>query len=325
MGLQDPMNDITAKVSEYLATLLGDPEAAVVFSESPVDAIEAEFGGEDLSELDVAGAIEGAYAQAGDAVAAAGSGAVAGVGGAPEPQPLPGSGPVGDVSLEQLAKIMSENVNEVYQDNDELGSTISQNLESHGEVHGNIEQNNYSDQVNATGEGATAVGGDMAYSSVQTQTGDGVQVGGHNAGVANVGDNSGQMAGGDAYAGNITSGDNANVASEGSAAGDGAINMSGASISGSAVEFGEGSNTQESTYVDDSYNTASQATNIDEDSSYDSHDQYTEDSYNTATATDNSVQDYDETHDDHSQYSDDDSATIHQDAGGDADAHHVID
>jgi len=320
MEMQNQMNEITAKVSEYLAQLIGNPESAVTFSEGPIDAIEAEFGGEDLSELNVAQAIEGAYAQAGDAVAAAGGEAPAPV--AP-PMPEPAEG--GDVTLDQLVKIMSENVNEVYQDSDEIGTTIGQNLESHGTIHGNMVQESYSSEVNATGEGSLAVGDDMAYSDVQTQTGDGVQVGGSNYGVANVGDNSGQMAGGNASAGNITSGDNANVASQGSAAGDGAINMAGASIHDSAVEFGEGSNTQQDTFIEDSYNTAAQTTNVDTDSTYDTHDQYTDDSYNTATATDNSTEDVDYTYDDHSQYSDDDTATIDQHAGHDADAHDIID
>jgi len=315
MAMQEEMNEITQKVSEYLAQILQNEQLAIAFSENPLDVIEAEFGGEDLSGLDVGQAVQGACGTAG----------ITGEAQQSVEATLAQFESGEAITLEQLVKLMSENVEIVYEDNDYITTNIDQSLNIHGEVHGNVEQANVSDVTNATGQGSVAVGGDMVDSQIQSQTGDGVQVGGDNTGAANVGDNSGQMAGGNADANNITSGDNANVASQGSAAGEGAINMADAHISDSAVEFGEGDNTQTDTTVADSHNQQSESTNVDYDSTYDSHNEGTYDSHNEATATDNSSYDYNETYDDHSQQSDDDTADIDQHAGDDAWVGDVID
>jgi len=333
--VQNPMSDLTERVSDYLAQLLGSQADAEAFSENPLDAIEAEFGGDDLSDVDLAQAMQAAAASAGlepdvaeQLVAAAGStgGAVAysapGPGAAPEPLPVDGDEPL---TLNQLVEILSQNVQIVYEDNDYITNNIDQSLDVHGEVHGNINQQNTSNVTNATGEGSVAVGGDVSDSQIQSQTGDGVQIGGDNEGVANVGDNSGQMAGEDADAANITSGDNNQVGSDGSTVGDGNVDMHGVNINESAVEFGEGDNTQQADDIADSYNTQTRENDLDVDIDTDSHDQMADDSYNTDNWTDNSTYDSDETYDDHSQYSDDDSAYVDQTTGGDADAHTHVD
>ncbi|MGF1595395.1 MAG: hypothetical protein ACFCVK_00430 [Acidimicrobiales bacterium] len=116
-------------------------------------------------------------------------------------------------------------------------------LDIHGEVHGNVVQDNDLTETNATGDGAFAAGEDIH--GVQAQSGDGVQVGYDNEGVANVGDNSGQQAGDDAsVGGDFTSGD-------------GNVHIEGSDINDSALAFGHGDATNEAndTWTEDSYNT----------------------------------------------------------------------
>jgi len=74
----------------------------------------------------------------------------------------------------------------------------------YSEVHYGIDQHNVTNTANANAEGAIA----GANQDGQFQTGDGVQVGAYNEGVVNQGDNSGQIAGNDAWAEDINSGEN---------------------------------------------------------------------------------------------------------------------
>jgi len=343
--VQNELSELTHRVSDFLAGLLGNQEQAEAFSENPIDAIEAEFGSDDLSTVDLGQAMRQAAEAAGlspevaEQLQAAAESTDPGVAysapgpgttpspvvpepGTPEPAPIDGDQPL---TLDQLVAVLSQNVQIVYEDNDYITNNIDQSLDIHGEVHGNVEQANTSDVTNATGEGSVAVGGDVVDSGIQSQTGDGIQVGGDNDGLANVGDNSGQMAGDDAYAANVTSGSGNQVGSDGSTVGDGNVNMEDVMIDESAVEFGEGDNTQQADEIYDSYNTDTTDTDINVDVDADSHDQYTEGSHNTDEWTDNSSYDSDESFDDHSQYSDDDSAYVDQTSGGDTSAHTHVD
>ena len=328
MAIQDEMNEITVELAAYLQKLLGSQDAAIAYSEGPLDMVEAEFGGSDLTGLDVVGAIENACAELGLepevqsalVAAAASAGSAAASASAPINE---GGGET--ITMNQLVALLSENVQIVYEDNDYITNNIDQSLDIHGEVHGNVTQENDSNVVNATAEGAVATGGDIVDSSVQTQTGDGIQVGGDNEGVANVGDNSGQVAGSDAHADNVTSGNDNAVGSGESTVGDGNVNMDHVSIDDSAVEFGEGDNAQQADEIDDSFNSVSETTDVDVDIDVDSHDQDTSWSHNDHTSEDNSSWSETYTEDDHSQYSDDDSAEVYQDAGHDAHAHTTVD
>ena len=328
MAVHEEVNEITAELSAYLLELLGSEQAAIAFSEGPLDLVEAEFGGSDLADLDVVAAIEKACADLDldpsvqTALVSAAASASAGSASASASVDLSGDE---TITMNQLVALLSENVQIVYEDNDYITNNIDQSLDIHGEVHGNVTQENDSNIVNATGEGSMAVGGDIEDSTVQAQTGDGVQIGGDNEGVANVGDNSGQMAGEDAEADNVTSGNNNSVGSDGSTVGDGNVNMEHVNINESALEFGEGDNTQQADDIEDSFNSASATTDIDADINVDSHDQDSNWSHNNDSGEDNSTWSESYTQDDHSQYSDDDSAEVYQDAGDDAHAHTTVD
>ncbi|MDH3678964.1 MAG: hypothetical protein OEV40_03330, partial [Acidimicrobiia bacterium] len=116
-----------------------------------------------------------------------------------------------------------ENLTVVINDNDihnEIDNSLT--VEHGAEVHGDIHQANTTNVANATGEDSIA-GRDQEG---QFQTGDGVQVGDHNEGVVNQGDNSGQQAGYEAHADDITTGDG-NFNNEGW-------------IDDSAIAFGDG-------------------------------------------------------------------------------------
>ena len=146
-------------------------------------------------------------------------------------------------------------------DNNQIINDVDQSAHVDGTVHGDVYDESDSNVANATGEGSIA--GEEVYGN-QVQTGDGQQVGG-DSGVQNQGDNSGQQAGYDAHADNVTSGDNNTVASDwASRVGEGQVSQDGAYIDDSAQAFGEGSVTHEA------------------NDSYDSHDTFSE----TATATD---------------------------------------
>ncbi len=178
--------------------------------------------------------------------------------------------------------------------NDDVTNQIDNSLTiEHGaEVHyADVTQENETNVANATGD--DSIGGRDQWG--QFQTGDGVQVGDDNDGVVNQGDNSGQQAGDDAYADDITTGDG-NFNNEGD-------------INDSAVAFGGGS----------AYNEADDVVDHSVNDSYD-----TEDSYNTdysGNVTDSGNAEYTETVDideslhadvdvDHSFNSDDDGHDI---------------
>ncbi|MGF1595394.1 MAG: hypothetical protein ACFCVK_00425 [Acidimicrobiales bacterium] len=137
-----------------------------------------------------------------------------------------------------------------------VNNEISNELNIHGEVHGNVVQDNDTDLVNATGDDSFAAGGNIE--GVQSQSGDGVQVGGDNDGVANVGDNSGQQAGDDAsVGGDFTSGD-------------GNVHVEDSYVDDSAIAFGDGDATNEANDTDtvgshntDTYDQAYTETNTD--------------------------------------------------------------
>jgi hypothetical protein len=170
-----------------------------------------------------------------------------------------------------------QNLNIVVNDSD-VTNNVDQSVHVDGEVHGDVVQEGNSNVANATAEGAIA--GDHV-SGNQVQTGDGQQVG-HDSGVQNQGDNSGQLAGHDATADNVTSGDNNTVASdEASRVGADQVSQDHASLDDSAQAFGHGS-------VDNTAN-----------DSYDSHDSYSE----SATATDS--------FNTHADYNDNDTNTQH--------------
>ncbi len=133
--------------------------------------------------------------------------------------------------------INDEDVSTVVENNIDNGVTVE-----HGaEVHGDVYQASETNVATASGDGAIA-GGDQ---DGQFQTGDGVQSN-DNSGVVNQGDNSGQQAGWDTTAEDITTGDG-NFNNEGT-------------INDSAIAFGEGDATNEANDVydastNDSYNT----------------------------------------------------------------------
>jgi len=140
-------------------------------------------------------------------------------------------------------------------------TAIDNSLHTTGEVHGNIHQANQDNLANATAEDAIA-GRDQHGNF---QTGDGQQVDGSNDGVMNQGDNSGQQAGYDAYADNITTGDGNMVGSTGATVGHGNVSADGAHINAydSAVNLGSGSADYNEEYTDNS--------TFDDHSTYDDH------------------------------------------------------
>jgi len=107
-------------------------------------------------------------------------------------------------------------INQTYVDN-------SLDIGDGAEIHGGVTQANDTNTSNANAEGAIA-GRDQGG---QFQTGDGVQVGDGNDGVVNQGDNSGQIAGDNAWAEDINSGENILTNEHGTVDG--------------AIAFGEGS------------------------------------------------------------------------------------
>ena len=242
------MDPVTEKLMEIMTNILGNEEQARLFSEDPTSYVESELSDADLEGVDYTAALTAAMEEAGvpaetqEAIATATAEATA-----------TATAEGGTYTLDDIAKLLSENVQVVYEDNDYITNNIDQSLDIHGEVHGDVYQANESNVANATAEGAVA-GTDV--SGVQTQTGDGIQVGGDNTGVANQGDNSGQQAGGDAYADNVTTGDGNQVASDYSTVGEGNISADGAYIDDSAVAFGAGDatdTTNEDYSVTDTY------------------------------------------------------------------------
>jgi hypothetical protein len=165
-----------------------------------------------------------------------------------------------DASDDYSVDGIRQQLNLIYNDQD-LTNTVDQSLDSHGEIHGDVVQENDSNVANATGEGSIA---GQYVEGNQSQTGDGQQVGG-DSGVQNQGNNSGQQAGYDATADNVTTGNNNTVGSDNAnRVGAGQVSQDGAYIDNSAQAFGEGAATNTST------------------DSYDSHDSFSE----SATATD---------------------------------------
>ncbi len=159
-----------------------------------------------------------------------------------------------------------ENLTIVVEDND-ITNHIDNSVEvgDGASIHGGITQQNETNVSTADGEGAIA-GRDQ---DGQFQTGDGVQVGDENSGVVNQGDNSGQQAGNDATADDITSGDG-NLVNDGS-------------LSENAIAFGGGDATNQADDVDDYSTNDSFNTN---DSYNDEYSGNTSDSFNHTASED---------------------------------------
>ena len=193
-----------------------------------------------------------------------------------------------------------QNLTVVINDND-IHNAIDNSLTvEHGaEVHGDITQQNDTNVANASGEGAIA-GRDQEG---QFQTGDGVQVGDDNSGVVNQGDNSGQQAGYEAHADDITTGDG-NFNNEGQID-DSAIAFGGGAADNTANELDDHS-TNDSFNTEHSYN---------EEGSYNTQDSYnTEETYTeTATVDANLDADVDHSFNSDDDYKDvDDSHNVHE-------------
>jgi len=176
-----------------------------------------------------------------------------------------------DAEGEYTPEGLQENLR-VLLENDDITNQIDNALTiEHGaEVHyADITQENDTNVANATGDGAIA-GRDQWG---QFQTGDGTQVGDHNEGVVNQGDNSGQQAGDYASADDITTGDG-NFNNEGE-------------INDSAIAFGDGA--YATNQADDVYN-ASVNDSYNEDNVGNTTDSYNEDNVgNTSYETEHTV------------------------------------
>ncbi len=132
-------------------------------------------------------------------------------------------------------------------ENNDVVNAIDNSIQTgdYAEVHYGIDQHN--DTNAATASGAGAVAADEVWGD--TQTGDGVQAGDYSSVQAVGGDNSGQVAGGNATAQDITSGDG-NFSNEGH-------------INDSSIAFGGGdSSTQANDVYDESVNDSYNETNV---------------------------------------------------------------
>ncbi len=139
---------------------------------------------------------------------------------------------------------LRQNIELVLQDED-ITNTVQNSLEvsDYAEVHYGIDQQNETNVATADGDGSIA-GRDQ---NGQFQTGDGTQVGDWNNGVVNQGDNSGQQAGNDATADDITSGDGNFVNDEYGTVSENAIAFGGGDATNTANDVWDES-------VNDSYN-----------------------------------------------------------------------
>ena len=206
-----------------------------------------------------------------------------------------------DAEGEYTPEGLQENLR-VLLENDDITNQIDNALTiEHGaEVHyADITQENDTNVANATGDGAIA-GRDQWG---QFQTGDGTQVGDHNEGVVNQGDNSGQQAGYEAHADDITTGDG-NFNNEGQID-DSAIAFGGGAADNTANELDDHS-TNDSFNTEHSYN---------EEGSYNTQDSYnTEETYTeTATVDANLDADVDHSFNSDDDYKDvDDSHNVHE-------------
>ena len=249
------MNEYEAMVT-YVKNLLTNPGSLQSFAAGPIDDVAVNLGDEpygDVNPLDILSealaetdldpsAQEAVMAAASaSASAAAGGAAASASASASATATAEGEG----YSIEQLAAIFAEGIKVTIEDNDVI-TNIDNSFSVQGDVHGNVHQDNDTNVVNAD-DGAVAAGGDQ---DGQFQTGDGQQIG-QSHGVANQGDNSGQQAGHDATADNVTSGDDNTVASDGAIIGN--ENVQAHDITGS--EFGQGNLTDDDSFhATDSYN-----------------------------------------------------------------------
>ena len=223
------------KAVTYVKGLLDDSSG---MAESPLDDVASNLGSENYQEIDPYEVLEQAMKELGYDEATQQS-----VLDAAHQSPA-GQYPVedGGYSLDHLATIFAEGINITLEEGDYINVDNSQYIS--GDVHGSVYNENITDIVNAD-DGAVVAGGDQHG---QFQTGDGVQTG-DNYGLVNQGDNSGQQAGGDAYADNVTSGDGNTVASGSAIIGN--ENVQADYIQ--ASEFGKG----DQAINEDSYNTQS--------------------------------------------------------------------
>ncbi len=183
-----------------------------------------------------------------------------------------------------------ENLTIVVEDND-ISNHIDNSVEvgDYAEVHGGITQENETNVSTAAGDGAIA-GRDQEG---QFQTGDGVQVGDENSGLVNQGDNSGQQAGGNAMADDVTSGDG-NFVNEGEVS-ENAIAFGGGSADNQADDV-EDYSTNDSGNTSDSYNTDGSLNTSD---SYNTDESYTSSETIDATIDANATESFNQDNDEH--------------------------
>lgn len=270
------MNDINEVLKSILTKVLGNEQEALVYSEDPAGyLIDHGVADTDLSQLSIGDTINavsnelnfapevsqtliemptparttgysGGGGGGGSASAPAAASAPVAAAAPPPPPPAP-------VTMETIQQTVNNYVTEVYQTNETINQNITDNsrhfnVDIEGEVHGDVEIIDESNNVTAAGDGAVAAGddasgvatGDAAVAAGRDiedsniASGDGaVAFDGENSGVVNTGSNEGIISQGSADGAVVGDGNTVNnVDGDGNTIGDGNVAIGGDGVVG---------------------------------------------------------------------------------------------